>query len=345
MSDANCLAVVPNFMAISGIAKVQHYVPQFLLRRFGNGKKDQLHVFDKHTSRSFSTNVKNVASESRFYDFEVGEHKATLEPKLAELESVAKPLLDHILEKDSVSVLDTSERELIAAFLAVQFTRTKAFREQVLDLPRMLAEHLSLQAGNQKDLDAISELVKIPEENELKIQTANFMMNAPKDFGPQFLNKDWLLISTTPKAPFIIGDHPLALQNSIDMGPYGNLGLAVKGIEIYLPLSPVRALAMWCPSHRQSILHGANTLRTMRTIAPHLVAQRIRDPEEIERLERALIESTPLSYSLENVKNFNSLQVRYAERFVFSCVSDFALPQEMINSHPTLRRGVRMRSN
>ena len=49
------------------IAKVQHYVPQFLLRNFGNGKKDQLWGFyDKTSDRSFPTNAKNVASESRF---------------------------------------------------------------------------------------------------------------------------------------------------------------------------------------------------------------------------------------------------------------------------------------
>ena len=35
-----------------GIAKVQHYVPQFLLREFGNGKKNHLHVFDKLTGRA-----------------------------------------------------------------------------------------------------------------------------------------------------------------------------------------------------------------------------------------------------------------------------------------------------
>ena len=29
--------------------QLQHYVPQFMLRRFGSSKKDRLHVFDKHT--------------------------------------------------------------------------------------------------------------------------------------------------------------------------------------------------------------------------------------------------------------------------------------------------------
>ncbi|MDB5789306.1 DUF4238 domain-containing protein [Caballeronia mineralivorans] len=58
-------------MAHNGIAKVQHYVPQFLLRNFGTGKKDQLHVFNKATDKTFLTNARNVAAESRFYDFPV----------------------------------------------------------------------------------------------------------------------------------------------------------------------------------------------------------------------------------------------------------------------------------
>lgn len=332
-------------MAASNIAKVQHYVPQFLLRKFGNGKKDQLHVFDKRTSRSFPTNAKNVASESRFYDFQIEGQDATLEPKLAQLEGATKPLLERILTADSVAVIGGTERELIATFLAVQFTRTKAFREQVLDLPKMLGEHLRSRAGAGEDMSAIADFIKLPDENELKIQTARLMMNAPKDFGPHFLSKDWLLIATTRKAPFVIGDNPLALQNAIDMGPYGNLGLAVMGIEIYLPLSPVRALAMWCPSHKKTVLDGAATLRQLRAVAPHLISEKIRDPEGIERLESALADGTPLQYSLENVRNFNSLQVRYAERFIFSCVPDFDLAHEMVNSHPSLRTGMRMQSN
>ncbi|KQY90736.1 DUF4238 domain-containing protein [Pelomonas sp. Root1444] len=51
-------------MADNGIAKVQHHVPQFLLRQFGTGQKDQLHAFDKATGRTFVTNAKNAASES-----------------------------------------------------------------------------------------------------------------------------------------------------------------------------------------------------------------------------------------------------------------------------------------
>ena len=330
---------------MTGIAKVQHYVPQFLLRKFGNGKKDQLHVFDKHTIRSFRTNAKNVASESRFYDFRIDNEDATLEPMLAELEGATKPLLGRIIEKDSVSVITDAERELLSTFFAIQFTRTKAFREQMLDVPKMIRANLRSRIEEQGGRSRIEEFVPLPDENELKIETTHFMMNAPSIFGPHFLNKDWLLISTTRKSPFIIGDNPLALQNAIDMGPYGNLGLAVKGIEIYLPLSPVRALAIWCPSHKQAIVSVASRLRQARALAQFHILEKIRDPEGIEHLARALIGDAPIQYSTENVRNFNSLQVRYAERFVFSSVPDFALALEMVNSHPSLRTGMRVQIN
>jgi len=63
------------------------------------------------------------------------------------------------------------------------------------------------------------------------------ILQAPTDFGPHFLNKIWFLAKATKTHPFMIGDNPVALQNHIDMEPYGNLGLGVKGIEIYFPLS------------------------------------------------------------------------------------------------------------
>ncbi|MDV5280161.1 DUF4238 domain-containing protein [Leclercia adecarboxylata] len=49
------------------------------------------------------------------------------------------------------------------------------------------------------------------------------------------LKKDWYLLETSPERPFYVSDNPVVLKNSNDFGPYGNLGLAVRGIQIYLP--------------------------------------------------------------------------------------------------------------
>lgn len=326
-------------------AKIQHYVPQFLLRSFGDGRKHQLHVFDKQTSCSFKTNARNIAGESYFYDFCIEHQEATLEPTLAQLESATKPLLKRILQRDSASVVDDAERKCLCDFLAVQFTRTKAFREQILDLSRVLGDHLRTRSGAEGDLGDIEQLIKLPNENELKIQTAHFITESPKDLGPHFRNKDWLLIATTHEAPFIIGDNPLTLQNAVDTGPYGNRGLAVKGIEVYLPLSPTRALALWCPSHKEALLATTRLRRHMRKFAPHLLTAKSLDFDAAEQVERALLEGKPLQYSPDNVRNFNSLQVSHAERFVFSCNPDFALARDMVSTYPALRNGPRVRSN
>jgi hypothetical protein len=330
-------------MSGNGIAKVQHYVPQFLLRKFGNGKKDQLHVFDKQTGRTFVTNARNVASESRFYDFQLGEVNATIEPSLSKLEANTKLLFERMLELDSVDALNPTEKIEVCAFFAVQFTRTRNFRERWRALPEMLGEKLKSMTRSLEDLESISEYITASDENEVKIQSARMMATAPRDFGAHFANKTWHLLSTTCKVPFFISDNPLTLQNMNDMKPYGNLGLAVHGIEIYFPLSPTRALAMWCPSHQENILRIDEQLRLLRVAAPHLVESQIKDSGGIDALARALESRKPIPYSAENVLNFNSLQVANAERYVFSSLDDFALPRKMIAAHPSLRTGPRMK--
>ncbi|MFS2035338.1 DUF4238 domain-containing protein [Polaromonas sp. CT11-55] len=67
--------------------KIQHYVPQFLLRNFTSDKKNRVHVFDKQKGITFVSHVKNVANESRFYDFEIEGEGRSLEAPLSSLES------------------------------------------------------------------------------------------------------------------------------------------------------------------------------------------------------------------------------------------------------------------
>jgi hypothetical protein len=51
------------------------------------------------------------------------------------------------------------------------------------------------------------------------------------------------------KAPaeceFIIGDNPVSMDNHPDYGFKGNIGLAVRGIQIYLPVSKRHTLGLW----------------------------------------------------------------------------------------------------
>ena len=39
--------------------QLQHYVPRFLLRQFGSGKKDYVHIYDKQKGKTFKLSAGN----------------------------------------------------------------------------------------------------------------------------------------------------------------------------------------------------------------------------------------------------------------------------------------------
>ena len=164
-------------MAKRGIAKVQHYVPQFLLRNFSHGKKDYVHVFDKRTRKSFPANVKNIASESGFYDFELEGHKLTVEPSLSSIEAKVKPLLQRLLDLDNLSALSVNDRDLLSVFFSIQLARMRYFREQWRSLPEMLGQKLRAMTENEGQLKNVEKYMRVPDENETKAETIKFMMS------------------------------------------------------------------------------------------------------------------------------------------------------------------------
>jgi len=144
--------------------------------------------------------------------------------------------------------------------------------------------------------------------------------------------------TTSRKHPFLLSDNPLARQNLIDRPNRGNLGLKTPGIEIYLPLSPTRALAMWCPTLTELVHRGAHSLMT----TPNSIrAGRANDPAGLITMSKALLSGDPVQYSHANVENFNSLQVIWSERYIFSSVNDFHLAKTMLADHPHLKQGPR----
>lgn len=320
------------------IAKVQHYVPQFLLRNFGNGKKDQVWVYDKSSARSFPSNTKNVASESRFYDFEFQGQPLSLEPWLAELEGQAKTVVRSILEADSVSTLAEEQKHVLASFLAVQLTRTKTFREEWNAFPRMLREHLEKSGDKVAPGSQAEALIADIPEKDSKEQTARIIYKAPENYAAHFLDKDWVLAATSRKHPFLLSDNPLARQNLIDRPNRGNLGLTTPGIEIYFPLSPTRALAMWCRTLTELVHRGALALMTR---TGTFATGNSPDPEGVIALSDALRSGRPAQYSHANVENFNSLQVIWSERYIFSSANDFHLAEAMLADHSSLKQGPR----
>lgn len=332
-------------MSQGEVAKVQHYVPRFLLRNFGVGMKDHLYVFDKLTGKSFRTVARNVAAESRFYDFQFQEHTLTLEPSLTQLEGKAAAVVRKLLEASNVRMLSEEDRATLAAFFSVQMMRTRAAREQWRHMGQVLAKELHRIAPDNSP-ELIEKYIGLePDKNEETLQSIRLIQSAPQKFASHFLDKTWVLLKTDRYHPFCIGDHPLGMQNMNHRKYRGNIGLAVEGIEIYFPLDPEYALTMWCPTLETELRQGLGKLNTYSPSAPFLDPEYTSRKLFLEQTVSAIEAGHPLRYRPENVMNFNSIQIVYAERYVFASSDDFALAKDMLRKNPELRAGPRIKTS
>jgi len=157
---------------------------------------------------------------------------------------------------------------------------------------------------------------------------ARLIYDASVKFAPMIGTKSWWLGRTTQSHPFMIGDHPIGLQNSMfkmmyPNSPRGSLGLMSPGVEVYLPITPTLILIMVDNALTDNLVNAAQS--TTRQEAP-----------EVHDLRAAIKKGQPIEMSAANVENLNSLQIAAAETFVFASTGDFALAKLMVAENPEI---------
>lgn len=313
---------------------IQHYVPKLLLRNFTSGSKEQLWAYDKWNDRAFRTNIQNVAAESGFYEVKSREGTLSMEQGLTRLETMTAGIVRQIISERSISTLSDNDRDILAGFVAVQISRVPHWRENMLAIDAALRDAVTRWGFDPSEVEGYEFM-----DAEAAKRVACLNLTEAHELSPHILNKTWLLFETVTEAPFYISDNPVVMQNQTDRGPRGSLGLAVPGIEIYLPIGKTLSLGFYCGSHERKIL---GMLEQFRRVA-------LRDPAAARKLgagpllkwEAAIKKGTPFRSDADNVMNHNSLQVAQSERFVYSASSDFSLVEEMLRTNPELRSGPR----
>lgn len=154
-----------------------------------------------------------------------------------------------------------------------------------------------------------------------------------------------------------ISDNPLVMHNQRTFGPYGNIGLAVPGIEIYYPISPDIVLAYFCPSSLKHIedRHAEAEKRASSFFGTKMLSQRgisTADTAVLMQM-RAEIKRSKDYYLLmkehrivpmddQNVLFLNSLQMMSSYRFIAAAKSDFSFARKALNERPHWREGRRI---
>lgn len=290
----------------------QHFVPQFLLRAFGHGKKKSRRIFvlDKHDGSVSERLIKDVASAPGFYD--TRQQDRSLDPLIGELENAAGSVIRLVRKHNSVRILNRTERRLLAFFTSVQMLRTLAQREDLRRMNRVSKKVLSSMGAASELLDSFGN------DDTSRDEYIDLIADVAPTLIDHLLDKAWLLYRPTTNDTFYISDNPVTRANVFEPAPFrSNLGLSCPGIQIHLPLKPDLMLTMIC----QDVM--LNLIVNIPSYGVHIQTGR------------------PLLLRAKNTEYYNSLQVINAERFVFSARADFALGHEMLDEHPSLRNGPR----
>jgi len=290
---------------MSNRIKLQHYVPRFYLKAFAvKPKKNSIYCFNKSNSKYFPVSIKNVASESYFYD-KPGEAEQKIEKVLSVIESSFKPIHSKIIASKDLGSLTPNERESIAYFVTMQEHRTREHRESIRDgmnqaKQRLYKEKLTDEFKERYGID------KWGSEEEAKATQLGTLKHI-RLYSEILLQMKWILYINRTPMPLWSSDHPVNRYNHIDAKPHGNLGLLCKGIELHFPLSSHEILSFLDPS----------------TYSLFPSIYEIKD--------------------IQNIKFENWFQVAHSTRYIFSDTSDFSLAEEILRNDPSLRSSDRKR--
>lgn len=317
----------------------QHTVPRFLLKHFstpGKGKRLRLYAFDKAAGRAYATTPDDATVRNTFYNLDNHPDRLSLEPLLGIYENHAAPVISALLEHRDIQRLTEGERYKLAVFVAVQRARTFGELERISGMISKLTVKMEAIGSTRDEAFAALGLSSEGDTRDTFLRQLVHQMSHIE----HLLSKDWYLMETRPEHPFYVSDNPVVLKNSNDLGSYGNIGLAVRGIQIYLPLSSTLMLAMYCPSIREQKLSEQQHVHHLLARAPHLIPRNMRPFEMLTHLSR-FTDYLLMPLTLDHVTHYNALQVEYAEQYLFCGGNNFSLVEKMLADNDRYRTGPR----
>lgn len=252
----------------------QHYVPRLYLKQFATEIRDdifQIYAYDLDDKRTFSQKIDNIALENKFYDLEIDDELLdlsqreevlerlskeknaciplelkekilstnsyiSLEEGFAEVEANVAPALQSLIQNQNVRALSSWERTQISIFIGSLYIRTPKSKKQFFEAARKVSERINgLYPGMAKDLEY--------NEKKLKLIWLMQMEDSAKEIANLIYRMNWNLKFSKFGAEIHTSDNPLLLHNPTPpRPPYGNIGVAVPGTQIYLPITPYMLL-------------------------------------------------------------------------------------------------------
>lgn len=275
-----------------------------------NPKK--VHVYDKQRRITFPpVSIADAGAERDFYAVGSGELRVSWEPAFQRLDDRLAEVLRELTACENLPEVGAAIRDDIPVLVATQLLRTRLQRTSVTTLAAQLntlGEGLGIKRFEFSDTDA--RLAHL--QHLLGIQ----------ELADELTKKDIVLLHSA-NGGLWISDNPVVLQNTF---PYGRVGVAAPGIEIYFPIGPKRCLALYCKSIGEQIRESLDPDHPRPRLSKRLY----------QDLLRGIDQGVIVSISAEFVTFLNELQIGQSSRFLYSARSDFDFANRILRGRPSL---------
>lgn len=281
--------------------KNQHYVPRFLLRCFAATeatKKLPIHCFDKLKGHTFKAAPERVCAEQSFHDID-GDQGAEIE--ISKIEDKLSNCHEALVRARNIADLSTGEKTGIATLIAFQHVRTRACRNIVMESSKLVVRKLNEKQKSESPEFKPPPGFNLETEEAAKIFQLNMIGNIVPKFAASLMNMKWCLLINNTDVPYWCSDNPFTVYNPFPYNPNDGKGFKRSASQTYFPVSSDLSLS-------------------------------ISDKRHYSHMEETIDIS-----DVNNVIFNNHLQIKGAERFVFSMTNNFELASSMINEEPSLR--------
>ncbi len=231
-----------------GETKRQHYVPRMILRNFSeDGKRLSLAANGRIIHEA-------ALSKQCYEDYFYGEDNV-VEKGFAEEEGRVAAILGD-LDLERLSALDNGDLYQLKKFVHYQYARTRGAAEKLNRMTSSLVKSLLRTSARVNgaaspftEADVAEVSVGLKRAQDMNLAQAVKSLPILLDMEVAFLT------AANRSEGFVISDHPVVLYNRFAEShprfgrwPAGAGGVASKGAQLYMPLSPDVTLALFDPS-------------------------------------------------------------------------------------------------
>ncbi|MVT09508.1 DUF4238 domain-containing protein [Chitinophaga tropicalis] len=232
--------------------KKQHYVSQFLLRKFGN--KDNATMINAYNLKIgkliMPTAIKGQAQDKFYYGEDL-----TFENFLSVVEERAAPIIHRICEENTVAFGERKEYSFLLHYLMLYSFRTKANVNKTFDHLNSMFKEIAPYISDFENIDF--EHLRLSHPEPAAYNLAYFMDN-----WVVCADLELFLIINDTEEDFIISDNPLVNFNPLMLrrsAYHLAEGLLNKGLILFLPVSPKHCL-MLCDPWAYDVYCAGNTV-------------------------------------------------------------------------------------